>query len=93
MWNAGDEETRALWQTRPALKTEAFFETTWGLARDGRVHDRGMPGLLQASVLMQEYADEFRLTKPPRGVQRVVFGVLAPIGRALGRPARYQART
>jgi quercetin dioxygenase-like cupin family protein len=93
MWNAGDDEARAVWQTRPALKTEAFFETAWGLARDGRVNDRGMPGLLQAAVLMNEYADEFRLTKPPRNVQRVLFGVLAPIGRALGRPARYQART
>jgi quercetin dioxygenase-like cupin family protein len=39
MWNAGDEEARAIWQTR------------------------------------------------------VVFGVLGPIGRALGRPARYEARS
>jgi quercetin dioxygenase-like cupin family protein len=91
MWNAGQEEARAVWQTRPALKTEAFFETAWGLARDGQVNERGMPGLLQSAVLMNEYADEFRLAKPPYGVQRALFGVLAPLGRALGRPARYPA--
>lgn len=37
---------------------------------------------------MQEYSEEFRLGKPPAGVQRVVFGLLAPIGRLLGRTRR-----
>ena len=60
-------------------------ESSW----TGRVNDRGMPGLLQVAVLMNEYADEFRLAKPPWPVQRGLFGLLAPIGRALGRPARY----
>jgi quercetin dioxygenase-like cupin family protein len=80
MWNAGADQARALWQTRPALRTETFFETVWEL--DSK------PGLLQGAVLMNEYADEFRLVKPPWPVQRVLFGVLAPIGRALGRQAQ-----
>ena len=36
MWNAGPGRARAVWQTRPALKTEAFFEMVWGLAQGER---------------------------------------------------------
>jgi hypothetical protein len=35
MW-AAEAGTRVNWQTRPALKTEAFFETVWGLAKTAR---------------------------------------------------------
>lgn len=89
MWNAGSTEAGFIWQTRPALKTETFFETVWGLARDGKVDDRGRPNLLQTAVLMREYADEFRLTKPPRPIQRLLFGLLAPIARRRGYRGRY----
>jgi quercetin dioxygenase-like cupin family protein len=85
MWNASDGETRAVWETRPALKTERFFETAWGLAEAGKVNKSGVPEPLQLAVLMREYDGEFRLTKPPRAIQRAVFGLLAPIGRLLGR--------
>jgi quercetin dioxygenase-like cupin family protein len=88
MWNAGSEPARMLWQTRPALRTESFFEAVWGLAAEGRLTDKGTPGPLQGAVLMREYSDEFRLGKPPAAVQRVLFGLLAPIGRLLGRTRR-----
>lgn len=88
MWNSGSGPARMLWQTRPALRTEGFFEQVWGLAAEGRLTAKGTPGPLQAAVLMQEYSEEFRLGKPPAGVQRVVFGLLAPIGRLLGRTRR-----
>jgi hypothetical protein len=88
MWNPGPGVARASWQTMPALRTEEFFETAWGLAADGKTNDQGMPGILQSAVLLNEFRDEFRLVKPPDGVQRIVFGLLAPIGRALGRKAR-----
>jgi quercetin dioxygenase-like cupin family protein len=42
MWSE-EAGTRVNWQTRPALKTEAFFETLWGLARDGKTNDKGVP--------------------------------------------------
>ena len=32
MWNAGPGPVRAAWVTRPALRTEQFFERAWGLA-------------------------------------------------------------
>jgi hypothetical protein len=49
----------------------------------------GAPGLLQLAVLGSEYRDVLRVTKPPWPVQRVVFGLLAPIGRLRGYRARY----
>lgn len=89
MHNAADEPARVLWQTRPALQTETFFETTWGLARDGQTRANGSPGLLQAVVVGQAYAREFRLARPPYIVQQILFFFLAPLGRLLGYRARY----
>jgi quercetin dioxygenase-like cupin family protein len=87
MWNSGAGRARASWETRPALRTEAFFEAVWGLASAGKVDAKGAPGPLQGAVLMREYRDEFRLASPPAPVQAVAFRVLAPIGRLLGRSA------
>jgi quercetin dioxygenase-like cupin family protein len=58
------------WQTRPAPKTEAFFEAVWGLARDGRTNDKGIPNSLLAAVVAREYEQEYRLVSllgPSRG--------------------------
>jgi quercetin dioxygenase-like cupin family protein len=88
MW-AEEAGTRVKWQTRPALKTEAFFETVWGLARDGKVNDRGVPNLLRAALIARDYQEEYRLVSLSRAVQKVLFGLLAPVGRLLGYPARY----
>lgn len=46
MW-AAEAGARVNWQTRPALKTEAFFGNVWGLAKDGKVNDKGVPSLLR----------------------------------------------
>jgi len=88
MW-AAEAGTRVNWQTRPALKTEAFFETVWGLAKDGKVNDKGVPNLLRVALIAREYEDEFRLASPPWAVQRALFGLLAPVGRLLGYHVRY----
>jgi len=87
MWaeNAG---VRVDWQTRPALGTESFFETIYGLAQDGKVNSKGAPNLLRSAVILRSYSREFRLASPPQPVQRLFFAVLAPIGKLLGyRPA------
>ena len=89
IWNGRDGEARLLWQVRPARKTEAFFETLWGLARDGKLNEKGVPNALQAAAMMREFDGEVRLAKPPRPVQRVVFGLLAPIARLRGYRGRY----
>ncbi len=86
--NGGGEVAHVIWQTRPALETEAFFETVWCLGRQGKTNGQGMPGLLQSAVLMREFADEIRFARPPWTAQRAIFGVLAPVGRLLGHRAR-----
>jgi hypothetical protein len=88
MW-AAEAGARVNWQTRPALKTEAFFETIWGLAKDGKVNDKGVPTLLRVALIAREYEDVFRLASPPWAVQRLLFGSLAPIGILLGYRAEY----
>jgi hypothetical protein len=88
MW-AAQAGARVNWQTRPALKTEAFFETVWGLAKDGKVNEKGVPNLLRAALIAREYEDVFRLASPPWAVQRLLFGSLAPVGRLLGYRAEY----
>jgi quercetin dioxygenase-like cupin family protein len=88
-WNPGDSEVTTLIQFRPALDTETFFETFFGLARDGKVNKKGLPNPLQMMVLARAYNREMQL---PRSRQRVLYPVsmlLAPLGRALGYRARY----
>lgn len=84
MWNPGVEWAVVNWQVRPALNTERFLRMVFGLAGDGKVNGLGMPGLLQAAVLLQAHDAEFRLARPPRALQRLLMGVLAPVGRLAG---------
>jgi quercetin dioxygenase-like cupin family protein len=67
MWNPGPGRVRAVWQTRPALRTEAFFEMVWGLAQAAHANEPGAPSPDEAAAMMQEYADEFRLGRPDSG--------------------------
>lgn len=90
MWNAGPERARVIWQTRPALGTQTFFETVWGLAQEGRVNAKGFPKPLQMAVLMRAYEGEIRLARPPRWVQQAVVGPLALLGKMLGYRERYE---
>ena len=86
MWNEGPERARTLWQTRPALRTEEFFETLFRIAREGDAAEQ-KPGALRTAVFASEFRDEFRPTSPPAALQAVAVGVLAPIGHLLGRKA------
>ena len=88
MW-AEEGGVRVNWQIRPALRTEAFFETVFGLAAEGKVNEKGVPNLLQSAVIAQACSDEFRLAQPPWPMQQVLFAVLAPVGRLLGYTSRY----
>jgi len=88
--NGGDEDLRMFIEFRPALRSEEFFESYFGLGQDGKTDPKtGLPGLLWMAVLLQEFRNEIHLTRPPLPVQRVVFGALALVGRLLGYPARY----
>jgi quercetin dioxygenase-like cupin family protein len=85
-WNASNEEAHALVELRPALRTEEFFANLYGLCSE----KGALPNPLQLAVLIDEHRDEGSyLTKPPLFVQKVMFGVLAPVGRLLGYKAHY----
>ena len=88
-WNDAEEEAHAVQWFRPALKTDRFFESFFGLAQDGKLTDKGLPSLLQLAVMVPRFGDEIRLSSPPWTVQKVIFGALAPVGKALGYREEY----
>lgn len=88
-WNSGSEEALVRVEIRPAVRFEAMILNAFGLAQDGKVDRRGMPNLLQLAVFAREFDDVIQFTHPPRVVQRVLFGLLAPIARRLGYRGSY----
>jgi quercetin dioxygenase-like cupin family protein len=88
-WNAGRGEARVIVTVDPVGRFDEMIKTLYGLARDGKTNDKGMPNLLQLAVFAKEFRPEIELTKPPRAVQSLLFGILSPIGKALGYRATY----
>ena len=89
-WNAGDAPMRIYYEHRPALTSaEVFFETQFGLSREGRLSPKGDISFLQAAVLIDEVGDFIRPASPPRWLQDLVFPLGSLIGRRLGLKARY----
>ena len=84
-WNASDEEAHALVELRPALRSEELFANLYGLCSE----KGALPNPLQLAILINEHWNEGHLTKPPLFVQKVMFGVLAPVGGLLGYKAHY----
>ena len=90
-WNAGNDTMHIYYEHRPALTSaEIFFETQFGLSRDGKLSSKGDIYLLQGAVLLQEVDDFIRPSRPPIAVQKAVFPLLAALGRMRGYRARYQ---
>lgn len=88
-WNPSAEESATLVQFRPALDTETFFETLFGLAKDGKVGKSGLPNPLQFMVLLQAFRHEIRAPYPAQLLVGPLAALMSPIGRALGFQARY----
>jgi hypothetical protein len=88
LWNDTDDEAHLIMEVRPALGVETALETMFGLARDGKTNNKGMPNPLHGALLAREY--ELFLAGPPIPVQRAGMAVLAPIARLLGYRARYR---
>jgi quercetin dioxygenase-like cupin family protein len=86
-WNAGDEESVTYVSFRPALKSETFFETFFGLARDGKVDAHGRPHPLQAAILSSAYKDEIQF--PTSLPVRMLLTLLLPFAWLLGYRASY----
>lgn len=90
-WNAGAEEAHVIAEARGpgAERLEEIIKNLYGLAQDGKTNSKGMPNPLQGAILAREFDDVVYFTKPPRAVQRLVFGPLAAIARALGYKGSY----
>jgi mannose-6-phosphate isomerase-like protein (cupin superfamily) len=74
--NASPSEAAVVrWETRPALRTTAFFTTAARLGDD--------MGLLDSALLAHEYRDVFLLTGPTRLLVPVVARVARLAGRSL----------
>jgi quercetin dioxygenase-like cupin family protein len=88
-WNAGDEEVVARVWVSDGARFLQMIETLFGLARDGHTNAKGMPDPLQLALFATEFRDVLVLRRPPAVVQKLVFGLLAPIGRARGYRGTY----
>lgn len=82
MWNGSTTDTVVNWQVRPALSTEYFFETAFGLANEG-TSKSGIPSFLPMSLLARRFSSEFRLAKPGPITQKILFGFLALLARVV----------
>lgn len=89
MWNAGYSKAVVNWKVQPALSTEYFLETGMGLAQSGMVNKKGLPPVLQTALLARYYKNVFRIAKPPYAVQKLLFGLLAPLSKLAGYKAVY----
>jgi quercetin dioxygenase-like cupin family protein len=69
----------------PALRADEFFEDLFAITNAGFVNAKGLPTPLHFAVLAEEYRDLVYLAGAPASVQKVLFAVLAKLGRALGR--------
>jgi mannose-6-phosphate isomerase-like protein (cupin superfamily) len=88
LWNGGPDEAHVLIEFRPGLLKQEFFETTFGLARDGMSYPHGLGNVFQRAVLTAAYGNESR----PLGQRRVQrWGLLAlvPLAWLLGYRAHY----
>jgi len=84
-WNSGDDELRVTLDFRPAGRFAAFITTFFAMAVAGKTNARGLPrDVLQLGVMLSEYRDVIYGTTPPWAVQRVLFAMIAPLGRMLG---------
>ena len=89
LWNAGDVEAHLVVEFRPGMLKQEFSETTFGLARDGKHHLRGIGNMLQWAVIAAAYRRETRPLGRPLWL-RLGLPALAPLGRLLGYRAHYR---
>ncbi len=98
-WNAGDDVLhvrRVIQFSKPEMSmlaaTEAFLETLYALAQQGKVGKNGLPkNFLQTMVVAQAIQPATYLAGLPVVFQRSLFGALAAYGRARGYKTYYPA--
>ena len=76
--------SRQRWTTSPALRTERFFETLWGLQQNGKQGAEPGPTKEQMALTMQHFRAEFRLADPPLPLPAVSLPLVSLLARAKG---------
>jgi|SRR5581483_3748138 len=97
LWNASDVDLRLrthIEMNPPNLRAahfiEDFFETLYGLAREGKVNAEGLPkSVLHTALLVQGFQPETWVAGSPIPVQRAMIGTLAALARARGYRTKY----
>jgi len=84
-WVAEGGEAVVEIEFRPALQTEAFLDELTRIAELGQMNSKGVPNPLRVSLLAPRFNREIEITSPPQAVQKVAFGILAPIARLIYR--------
>ena len=83
--NPFDEPATVVAYPSPALRAETFFETVFGLARDGKFNSKTqLPRFLQMVMLAHEFRDEITAPGVAGTATRGLAVVLAPLARARG---------
>ncbi len=81
-WNDSASEVRVRVEHRPAMNIQNFIETLGGLVKDGKIkYDGSLSDKLQMAVVVTAYRPMMVLPSP----QRFVIGIIATLGRLLGR--------
>jgi len=84
-WNLGDSEVQAIVEFRPAGEMRSFFETTFGLARDGKLQ-KGFETMLRYAVICHDFKDEVRVLQRS---ERVGVFLFWPLGKLLRYSSKY----
>jgi quercetin dioxygenase-like cupin family protein len=79
-----DQPVQAVFELRPALRSEELLRAFFRLAKEGKVDAKGNPGLLQLALIAREFEAEGYATKPPLPVQKALLGPLAALARRRG---------
>jgi len=88
-WNASRRDARVRVEITLGERFVHMIETFYGLARLGHTDRKGMPYPLQLALTAREFSDLIVFRSPPLGVQRAIFGALAPLARWRGYRATY----
>lgn len=84
--NPFDEPAAIAVDLYPALRMETFFETWFGLAKDGKYSARtNAPSFLQLALVLHDFRPDIRFPLGITGVAaRGVASLVAPLARARG---------
>ena len=76
-WWQIKEEASVVVEATPGDRLSEFITSIFGLCRDSKVNEDGVPRLLQIMVMVNEYSDEMILSSPPPAIQKTIAAMLA----------------